>query len=340
MRAERLCPDSGILIVLCSYNGERYIAAQIESILAQTEPGIRLLISDDCSSDRTAEIAAQYAERFPSQVSLVRRKVPSGGAARHFMCALQGAEKLRAQDGARADYVMFADQDDVWHPNKVEKTLHVMQRAERRCGADTALLVHCDMRVTDAAGQVKADSYVRYQQMSPERRRLNQLLVQNNVTGGAMMMNRALVGRLRRHPVPEHAVMHDHWIALAAAAFGEIVFLDEALYDYRQHDGNVLGASKGGRMREIADRLGLFRTDGKTKTDMDRRSASAYAALFRQAAEFGRQYGAELSLTQRKTLRRFLSLPKKTRIGKIIRILRYGFTFNRLHRTVGECLFL
>lgn len=332
--------SGGILIILCSCNGERYIAAQIESILGQTEPGIRLLISDDCSSDHTAEIAARYAERFPARVSLVRRSASSGGAARHFMTVLKDAEKLRADDGSGADYVMFADQDDVWHPDKAEKTLRVMRRAEKRRGADTALLVHCDMRITDAAGRVKADSYVRYQQMSPSRRQLNQLLVQNNVTGGAMMMNRALVELLRRHPVPERAVMHDHWIALTAAAFGEIVFLDEPLYDYRQHGGNVLGAAKGGGLREIADRLGLFRTDGKTKADMDRRSASVYTALFRQAAEFGRQYGAELSSPQKKTLRRFLFLPKKTRIGKIIGILRYGFTFNRLHRTAGECLFL
>lgn len=321
------------LVILCSRNGEKYLHAQILSILKQTEPGVRLLISDDVSTDSTARIARDYQELYPEQIRFVQRTEPSGGAARHFMSILHSF-------GADADYTMLADQDDVWHPDKVSRTLAAMKKAEEKYGADTPLLVHCDMRVTDEAGNEIAPSYVRYQQMSPKRNQLNQLLVQNNVTGGAMMMNRALVRVLRRHPVPEHPVMHDHWIALTAAAFGKIVFLNQALYDYRQHGDNVLGAAKGSRVREVLDRLGLFRKDGKTKAEMDRHSSDVYTALFRQAAEFGRQYGKELTPKQLKMLRAFVGLRKKSRPAKIFTILRYGFTFNRLHRTAGECLFL
>ena len=211
------------------------------------------------------------------------------------------------------------------------------------------------MRVVDEEEQEIAPSYVKYQQMSPERRRLNQLLVQNNVTGGAMMMNEALVRLILSRPLPRHAVMHDHWIALAAAAFGKVIFLDEALYDYRQHGSNVLGAAKGSRVREVFDRLGLFRKDGKTKKEMDRHSASVYEALFRQAAEFGRQYETPagrceekkdqgtptvLSPEQRKMILAFVSMRKMNRVQKTATILKYGFTFNRLHRTAGECLFM
>ena len=194
------------LVILCSRNGEKYLHAQILSILKQTEPGVRLLISDDVSTDSTARIARDYQELYPEQIRFVQRTEPSGGAARHFMSVLHSF-------GADADYTMLADQDDVWHPDKVSRTLAAMKKAEEKYGADTPLLVHCDMRVTDEAGNEIAPSYVRYQQMSPKRNQLNQLLVQNNVTGGAMMMNRALVRVLRRHPVPEHPVMHDHWIA-------------------------------------------------------------------------------------------------------------------------------
>ena len=73
---------------------------------------------------------------------------------------------------------------------------------------------------------------------------------------------------------------------------------------------------------------------------MDRHSLDVYTALFRQAAEFGRQYGKELTPKQLKMLRAFVGLRKKSRPAKIFTILRYGFTFNRLHRTAGECLFL
>ena len=417
-------------VILCSRNGEKYLRAQIESILKQTEPSVRLLLSDDASTDGTQEILKEYAKQYPDRVRARFRTTPSGGAARHFFLALQfyageagdgpretgdgslspvrrketkaaeasakaaKAEERRPLSPGVGQYYMFADQDDIWHPDKVEKTLAAMKEAEKECMLETSgqeaadpaeasagaggkaseasvgvvgktdnapcpvpVLVHCDMRVVDEEGQEIAPSYVKYQQMSPERCGLNQLLVQNNVTGGALMMNEALVQLILSRPVPRRAVMHDHWIALAAAAFGKIVFLDEALYDYRQHGTNVLGASKGSRVREVFDRLGLFRKDGKTKKEMDRHSASVYEALFRQAAEFGRLYEtpagscekqgdqgtpAEMVLSpeQRKMLLAFVSLQKMNRAQKAAAILKYGFTFNRLHRTVGECLFM
>ena len=375
-------------VILCSRNGEKYLRAQIESILKQTEQSVRLLLSDDASTDGTQEIEKEYAEQYPDRVRVRFRTTPSGGAARHFFLALQhyagetekesGREtEKETRDGSlsrgTAQYYMFADQDDIWHPDKVEKTLAAMKEAEEACAQGSGapaeeaagaegkeaeppcpipVLVHCDMRVVDEEGQEIAPSYVKYQQMSPERCGLNQLLVQNNVTGGAMMMNEALVQLILSRPVPRRAVMHDHWIALAAAAFGKIVFLDEALYDYRQHGTNVLGAAKGSRVREVLDRLGLFRKDGKTKKEMDRHSASVYEALFRQAAEFGRLYetpagtkncpAAEMVLSpeQRKMILAFVSLRKMNRAQKTAAILKYGFTFNRLHRTVGECLFM
>ena len=353
-------------VILCSRNGEKYLRAQIESILKQTEQSVRLLISDDVSSDRTQEIEREYAEQYPERVRVRFRTVPSGGAARHFFLALQYFAE-ETGDGSLSpsgQYYMFADQDDIWHPDKVEKTLAAMREAEAAAASGEAeaaaactvpLLVHCDMRVVDEEEQEIAPSYVKYQQMSPERCRLNQLLVQNNVTGGAMMMNEALVRLILSRPLPRHAVMHDHWIALAAAAFGKVIFLDEALYDYRQHGNNVLGAAKGSRVREVLDRLGLFRKDGKTKKEMDRHSASVYEALFRQAAEFGRQYETPagrceekkdqgtptvLSPEQRKMILAFVSMRKMNRAQKTATILKYGFTFNRLHRTAGECLFM
>ena len=331
----------GVRIILCSYNGEKYIQGQLESILRQTEEAFRLSVSDDCSSDRTAEIAEQYAVRFPDRVSFTKRKTKSGSAAKHFLTVLKELlEQGEKGEIPEDSYVMFSDQDDLWHSDKVKKTLERMKQGEEEYGAETPLLVHCDMRVTGENGEELCPSYVRYQKMSPERNSFRQLLVQNNVTGGAMMMNRALWKLIAHHPLPEHAVMHDQWIALAAAAFGKVIFLKEALYDYRQHGDNVLGAAKGSFVREVLDRLGLFREDGKSKAEMDQKSREVYTALFRQAMEFGRQYGGELSKQELFYLKKFTAMRKMSRPGKIYTILRYGFTFNTLHRTAGECLFL
>ena len=76
-------------VILCSRNGEKYLRTQIESILKQTEPSVRLLLSDDASTDGTQEIEKEYAEQYPDRVRVRFRTTPSGGAARHFFLALQ-----------------------------------------------------------------------------------------------------------------------------------------------------------------------------------------------------------------------------------------------------------
>ena len=135
-------------VILCSRNGEKYLRAQIESILKQTEQSVRLLISDDVSSDRTQEIEREYAEQYPERVRVRFRTVPSGGAARHFFLALQyfaeetgdGSLSPSGQSPSgqspSGQYYMFADQDDIWHPDKVEKTLAAMREAEAAVSED------------------------------------------------------------------------------------------------------------------------------------------------------------------------------------------------------------
>lgn len=322
-----------IKVILCTYNGERFLKEQIRSLLNQTEQDLKIIISDDASKDLSPEIIHRFAKEYPDKIEFTEQRTPSGGACAHFL-------KVLYQCGSDADYVMFSDQDDVWDPDKTEKTLEAMKKAEGQYGKDTPLLVHCDSRITDAEGNVIADSYVRYQKMSPERNGLNRLLVQNNVTGAAAMLNAALVRLILSCPAPEHAVMHDHWIALCAAAFGHVVFLNQALYGYRQHEDNDLGAAKGSRIREILDRLGIGRKDSKTKTDMDLHSKEVYTALFRQAAEFYRIYKDRLSRSQKQMLHAFVTMKDLSRQEKILMIFRYGFTFNKLHRTIGECIFL
>ena len=162
--------------------------------------------------------------------------------------------------------------------------------------------------------------------------------MQNNVVGGALMMNRALAERITE--IPAHCVMHDQWIALVASAFGHIDFVPESLYLYRQHGDNVLGAGKGSRIMEILGRFGLGRKDGKTKAEMDAHSQRVYREMFLQAESFRSCFDAELSAKQKRLLDAFTAIPKRSRLGKIRTILRYGFTYNLFHRTVGECLFI
>ena len=325
-----------VTVLLCTYNGAAYVRAQLQSILDQTVQDLHVVVSDDGSTDETLAIVEAMAATHPGRITILRQNPPTGSAQRHFLKLLVE----RAYD--MADYIMLSDQDDVWLPKKVEKTLARMQADEAACRAageaNASILVHCDSRIVDRALREIAPSFVAYQKMTPSRCQLQQLLVQNNVVGGAIMMNRALAERLTE--IPAHCVMHDQWIALVASAFGHIDFVPESLYLYRQHGDNVLGAGKGSRIMEILGRFGIGRKDGKTKVEMDAHSQNVYREMFLQAECFRSCFDAELSARQKQLLDEFTAIPKRNRLGKICTILRYGFTYNLFHRTVGECLFI
>lgn len=325
-----------VTVFLCTYNGAAYVRAQLQSILDQTVQDLHVVVSDDGSTDETLAIVEAMAAAHPGRITILRQDPPTGSAQRHFLKLLVE----RAYD--MADYIMLSDQDDVWLPEKVAKTLARMQADEAACRAageaNASILVHCDSRIVDRALREIAPSFAAYQKMTPSRCQLQQLLVQNNVVGGALMMNRALAERITE--IPAHCVMHDQWIALIASAFGHIDFVPEALYLYRQHGDNVLGAGKGSRIMEILGRFGIGRKDGKTKAEMDAHSQGVYREMFLQAECFRRCFDAELSTKQKHLLDEFTAIPKRNRIGKICTILRYGFTYNLFHRTVGECLFI
>lgn len=325
-----------VSVLLCTYNGAAYVRAQLQSILDQTVQDLHVVVSDDGSTDETLAIVEAMAAAHPGRITILRQDPPTGSAQRHFLKLLVE----RAYD--MADYIMLSDQDDVWLPEKVEKTLARMQADEAACRAageaNASILVHCDSRIVDRELREIAPSFVAYQKMTPSRCQLQQLLVQNNVVGGALMMNRALAERITE--IPAHCVMHDQWIALVASAFGHIDFVPESLYLYRQHGDNVLGAGKGSRIMEILGRFGIGRKDGKTKAEMDAHSQNVYREMFLQAECFRSCFDAELSVQQKQLLDEFTAIPKRNRLGKICTILRYGFTYNLFHRTVGECLFI
>ena len=314
--------EPSVLVLVAAYNGERYIGEQLDSILAQTVKEIRILVSDDCSTDGTAQICREYERRFPEQVRLVCRKAPSGGAAAHFLDLLS-----RTAKGELPDYVLLSDQDDVWLPFKVEKLLGKMREMEKEAARPCPLLVHSDLAVTDESLNVIAPSFFAYQKVSPERTRLPQLLVQNNVTGGAAMINRSLL-ELFKQP-PEVCLMHDAWIALTACCFGEIGWVKEPLYYYRQHGNNTLGAEKGDNAGAALNRI----EDGS-------QARENYRRMFGQARCLLELYGEQLSREQREVLEAFIRLPRENRIQKMWDILRWGFTKNTWLRTLGQMIMI
>lgn len=216
-------------ILLPTYNGERFIRELMESILSQTYTNWRLLIRDDGSSDGTPDMVRSYQEKYPHKITLVAGSQNHLGACQSYAALLIHS---------KSDYIAFCDQDDVWFPNKIELTLSRVLELERI--HHKPVLVHTDLKVVDENLRILSDSLWRYQRINPNRKNLNHLLIQNNVTGCTTMINRKL--RDISVPVPQEAIMYDWWIALVASSFGLIEYRDTPTLLYRQHAGSDTGA--------------------------------------------------------------------------------------------------
>jgi hypothetical protein len=214
------------------HGGGAHVREQIESLRAQSDPGWRLIVRDDGSTDESAALLEACA-RDDARIEIVREPVGRLGTRASYSLLLA----LARERGA--DWVALCDQDDVWLPDKLAR-----QRAlAERLGADPAdaWLLHSDLAVTDAGlapvhGSLMGFMGLRHQ----DEGALGTLLVQNFVTGCSAMVSRGLLGFAL--PIPDQAIVHDWWLALSAAACGRIAFDAAPTVLYRQHADNQIGA--------------------------------------------------------------------------------------------------
>jgi glycosyltransferase involved in cell wall biosynthesis len=217
-------------VAVATHNSSLYLRDLLDSLLSQSAQGFTILVSDDCSTDDTNVILEDYRRRFPRRIKLLEPLPSRQGASANF-------DRLMRASGA--DYLFLCDHDDVWLEDKVALSLAEMRRAEADHGSETPILVHTDLAVVGAGLEPIHESALSYQNIDPARNRLPMLLMANTVTGCATLMNKAL--RLRALPIPAKAIMHDHWLALVAAAVGRIFYVPRATILYRQHPGNTIG---------------------------------------------------------------------------------------------------
>ncbi len=303
-------------VLLATHNGADFLDAQLRSLREQSEQGFRLLVRDDASTDATPALLEEWSARWPGKMELL-----DGGGLRLGACGSFAALLARSD----ADYAMFCDQDDVWLPEKIARTLGKMTAVERESGPDRPLLVHTDLAVVDASLRPLAPSYWRYQHLDVRRGvTLNRLLMQNVATGCAAMANRALVRKAV--PIPAEAVLHDWWLALVAAAFGRIERLDEPTVCYRQHAGNQVGAVRWD-LAHLARKAGKLWDCGYL--------VEALAAGTRQAGAFLERFGPELTPPQRRAIEAFAGLGGCGFFRRRWRLARHGFYRSGLLRNLG-----
>lgn len=301
-------PDSdSVDILMATCNGARFLEEQVASILDQTHGDLHLRIKDDASDDTTPELLIELKNRHPERITLEPGSETRLGAATNFGSLL---------DQTTATYIMFADQDDVWLPEKVSKTLSLMKALEAKHGRHTPVLVHTDLRVVSEDLTLIDDSLWTYQNLVQERlTSLNRLLVQNGITGCTVMMNAALATRCAGG-VPRSAIMHDWWIGLVAAAFGVVGFLPEGTLLYRQHGRNNTGA-KAWSLPHICRRTVATFVDDDIPRSLRKTQEQARAFLM--------HYGDYLSKENLEVVNAYAQLPALSWLGRRRQILKHDF---------------
>ena len=305
-------------MLLAAWNGSAYLPALLDSLCAQTDPDFTVIMQDDGSTDGTPGLLQETAGR-DSRFVFGAEQGQHLGAAGNFLSLVRQAE---------ADYILLCDQDDVWEPEKIAVLKQEMRSLESRYGANTPLLVHSDCSLINENGELIGESFFRRQGWDPAAVTLPRLLVQNNVTGCTLIMNEALRKLVASHAKAKELFMHDWFIALTAAAFGHISFVDRPLTRYRQHGDNTIGAS----MQPLLIRAFSALRNGKAAK---RRILLTYT----HTAVFKKLYGDELPAPAQKTVDDYLATRHMWKIRRVLAVRRMDCVMQSPVTRLGQILF-
>ena len=218
-------------VLMATYNGENYLKEQIDSILNQTYKNIRLIISDDCSTDNTVSILKKY-EKLDSRVKIYCQE-KNLGYVKNFEFLLKQVEN---------NLFMLSDQDDVWLPEKVEKSIKILNEQE-------VDFVFGDLEVVDSNLNTIYNSFGDYMLLNRKIKKyidsykVNYLY--NCVTGCTILSKKEYIKYMLPFPTFSKYLVHDHWMGLMVAINGgKLAYLEEKYIKYRQHGKNQIGTNK------------------------------------------------------------------------------------------------
>lgn len=206
-----------VQVLLSSYNGEKYIKQQIDSILAQKGVNVRLLVRDDGSMDSTVEIVKGY-----ERVDIIEGE--NQGSTESFLTLIELAPE--------ADYYAFCDQDDVWDTDKIEIAVKVLEEY-----SDKPAIYSGNARLVD--GDL---NFIKNEDLNPMTT-LGSAIIKNYATGCTVVFNKSLMKELKKYR-PVNVPFHDWWVNLVCLAVGGVSIYDiEPHMSYRQHGNNAVSGN-------------------------------------------------------------------------------------------------
>lgn len=222
-------------VVVATYNGEKYITEQLDSILNQLSKSDEVVISDDGSNDNTLNIIKKYQKNNPNIILL---DGPRQGVIKNFQFGIENCH---------GDIIFLADQDDIWLPNKVQRVVSIFDS-----DSSISCVLH-DVSVVDKSLNVIAPSFF---ELRKSKKGFVHNLIKNSFMGSAMAFRSTAKNKIL--PIPGDVPMHDQWIGLLCYVNGRVVFSNDKLGLYRRHGENVSNLKHGSIRNMIKKRVKLI----------------------------------------------------------------------------------
>lgn len=241
-------------ILLATYNGEKYIKEQVESILNQTYENIQIIISDDCSTDNTRQVLKEYENNEKIKIFYQEKNL---GYVKNFEFLLKQV---------KSNLYMLSDQDDVWKKEKVEKSVEKIE-------SEKLDLVFGDLEVVDENLNTLYKSYNRYMHLIHKIKKYQKdyrlQYLYNCMTGCTIISRKNWIDKVLPFPTNSKYMIHDYWLGLVIALNGKVGYIEEPYILYRQHGKNQVGSKKASKtaskLEEVRNisintRIGTFET--------------------------------------------------------------------------------
>ena len=222
-----------VSVVMATYNGEKYIKEQIDSILCQLDNKDELIISDDGSNDTTLKIINSYKD---NRIKLING--PHKGVKQNFANAIKECT---------GKYIFLSDQDDIWDAKKIERVLNIFDQKKCLCVVHDCIVFDSDSKET---------IYESFYKFRNSKKGIIRNIWKNSYIGCCM----AFDSKMKKYilPIPNDIEMHDQWIGILCEKKGESIFIDDKLIRYRRHNGNVSEMKHHPPMKMIKNRIKLL----------------------------------------------------------------------------------
>lgn len=281
-------------IVMATYNGAKYVEEQLRSFCHQTYAEWRCIVHDDGSTDGTQDILRAWAQQ-DKRIVFIEDGIQHLGPAKHFLHILQYSD---------APWVMWSDQDDVWFDHKIA----TMLQAGANASFTGAGVVYANAELWSETEGVIAHRNTLFYPTSLR----DALFLNSGIQGASALFNSSMRDILRT-PLSSYA-MHDHVLLLAGLTMGKVVYLNEALMYYRQHDNNVTGHAPGSRTKKVQ-----LMWANRHVPVVSREHYNGLAAFYRQ-------YKPQLNEEDRQLIETFLLLPEQSWWKRLRTIRKEHFT--------------